>query len=100
MAAKACGPGPSGFSFEAILMLRVMPYSRSSSLMGLPGTYGWSFSTAAVGDKGVSDMAHLRWQNSLRVVHQDAAGQSSDAIGTVLKSNGPGIERPGPMRRG
>ncbi len=38
MAAMATGLGPNGFSFEASLMMLLMPSSRSSSSMGLPGT--------------------------------------------------------------
>src|SRR5262245_50738295 len=40
MAATARGEGPSGFSLEAILIESWMPYSRSSSSIGLPGWYG------------------------------------------------------------
>src|SRR4051812_40390394 len=40
MAARALGLGPNGFSFDASLMMLVMPSSRSSSSMGFPGTYG------------------------------------------------------------
>ncbi len=40
MASIARGDGPSGFSLEASLMAPWMPSSRSSSSMGLPGTYG------------------------------------------------------------
>src|SRR5688572_15231913 len=39
-AARARGPGPSGFSLEASLMLPLMPSSRSSVAVGLPGRYG------------------------------------------------------------
>src|SRR5262245_46016868 len=40
IAATAFGDGPSGFSFDASLMEPKIPYSRSSSSMGLPGGYG------------------------------------------------------------
>src|SRR5687768_5860474 len=42
MASRARGEGPSGFSLLASLTMSVpaRPYSRSTSSMGLPGTYG------------------------------------------------------------
>ena len=37
MAPTALGEGPKGFSLEASFTAPVIPYSRSSSSMGLPG---------------------------------------------------------------
>src|SRR5690606_18651064 len=57
IALRARGPGPNGFSFEASLMLSLMPYSRSSSSIGLPGTYGAMPRTpGAISDVGSKDI--------------------------------------------
>ena len=57
IAASAFGDGPSGFSFEASLIEPVMPYSRSSSSIGLPGGYGVERSGSSSGTRCLTSMA-------------------------------------------
>ncbi|MEN6291260.1 MAG: hypothetical protein ABFD07_04475, partial [Methanobacterium sp.] len=39
IASTASGEAPKGFSFDANLIISVIPYSRVTSSTGLPGTY-------------------------------------------------------------
>src|ERR671919_1992014 len=56
-AAIANGEGPRGFSLDASLTASVIPYSRSVSSIGFPGTYGSSVSMYG-GDGGGVRPAH------------------------------------------
>src|SRR6185295_8679234 len=69
--AIARGDGPIGFSFEASLTALVMPSSRSSSSIGLPGVYA---STASRCGRGMRTKTLLRDRIAAERLHVAARG--------------------------